>query len=423
MKAEIAPSVLSGSITAPSSKSSVQRAFAAALLHNGTTNIYNAGESADEIAALNILVSLGIEIIHTPEFLQLLSPGFPNDSLSKNISIEAGESGLALRMFTAILSLSDRNTLINGSGSLTERPVDFFSEVFPDLGIHIKTNLGKLPIEICGPLMPRNITVDGSISSQFLTGLLYAFSASATEPVTINVNHLKSKPYIDLTLDVLKQFGHNISHDDYDTFIIDKRFEPGKVISYHAESDWSNAAFLLVAGALSGDVTVKGLSLKALQGDKIILDVLESAGTRISIAENEISIQQSPLSAFEFDATDYPDLFPPLVALASGCTGISKISGVTRLFYKESNRAEALQKTFKALGRDIQIDGDDMFIAGGLMHHASVSSFNDHRIAMAAAVAGIKNGVGISDAECINKSYPAFFNDLRSAGLQITLSN
>ena len=186
----------------------MQRACAAALLHQGETIIHNPGKSNDDVAALDVIVNLGAIITEQPGGnLLVKGSSFSKNNEMGNLAESAfscGESGLGIRMFAPIAALSSKQITINGEGSLLSRPMDFFDEIFPQLGINIESNKGKLPIKITGPLQPKNITIDGSLSSQFLTGMLFAFGSTVTEKVVINVTNLKSTPYIDLTLKVMK---------------------------------------------------------------------------------------------------------------------------------------------------------------------------------------------------------------------------
>ena len=414
----IQPSTVSGNINAPTSKSSMQRACAAALLHHGQTTIHNPGKSNDDLAALEVIKNLGASIIETENNIVVSSNGIRPASNQMN----CGESGLGIRMFAPIAAISNEQILINGSGSLLTRPMDFFDEIFPKLEINIKSNKGKLPIQIQGPLQPKNITIDGSLSSQFLTGLLMAYGKTATEPVTINVINLKSKPYIDLTLQVMKDFGYEIINNNYESFLISPvNSKTPTEIQYTVEGDWSGGAFLLVAGAIAGNITVSGLDTYSTQADKAILQALVDCGSTISIQEKQIdialpSVGAEGLKPFHFNATDCPDLFPPLVALAAYCNGTSVIEGVSRLAHKESDRGVTLQEEFGKMGIEIILQDDLMLVKGGTgINSATVHSHHDHRIAMACAVAGLKASgeIIIEEAEAINKSYPNFYEHLK----------
>ncbi len=330
-------------------------------------------------------------------------------------------------MFTPIAALSDQPIEVTGSGSLVTRPMDFFDEIFPQLGIRIESNQGRLPLRILGPLRPADITVDGSLSSQFLTGLLMAFSAAGAADVTIRVRGLKSRPYIDLTLAVMRSFGMNVPTMTPDDAFIFEKFStpPAGPVTYAVEGDWSGAAFLIVAGALAGDVSITGLQSNSVQGDRAVLDALTSAGGQFAFVNDVLEVRKSDLHAFEFDATECPDLFPPLTALAALAKGVSVIRGVSRLAHKESDRGVTLQEEFGRLGVTIRLDGDLMHIeGGGPLAGAPVHSRHDHRIAMALAVAGLRADAGITeiaDAEAIRKSYPDFFDDIRALGARVDI--
>jgi len=420
MKITIHPSQLKGIIQAPASKSSMQRACAAALLSKGTSTIYNPGHSNDDKAALDIIQKLGAKIQIESSELKVESSGI--NPIADEIN--CGESGLSIRMFTPIVALSDKEITINGSGSLETRPMDFFDDILPLLGVKIKSNDGKLPITVQGPLIPANIEVDGSLSSQFLTGLLMAYSAAGAKDVSIKVKDLKSKPYIDLTLDVMKQFGMNVPENkNYKEFVFHNEPTQDSPRQYTVEGDWSGGAFLLVAGTIAGSITVRGLDLSSTQADRKIMDALMNANAAIAMETKGIQAHPGGLRGFEFDATDCPDLFPPLVALAAYCEGDTRIKGVRRLKHKESNRAVTLQDEFDLMGVKIVIEDDTMIIHGGIVKGADVHSHHDHRIAMACAVAalGANSETVIEEAYAVKKSYPDFYNDLKSLGANVSL--
>ena len=433
MVAIVHPSKLSGSQIAPASKSSMQRACAAALIHIGKTIIHNPGHSNDDLAALDVIQKLGATVIigKTASGKIHTSPIEVNSNGVKPIgpSMNCVESGLGIRMFTPIAALSNELIGIEGKGSLVKRPMHFFDEILPLVGVKVQSHKGFLPIQIQGPLVPATITIDGSLSSQFLTGMLMAYAATEKQDIEIKVVDLKSKPYIDLTLAVLNAFGWKVEHTNYESFRFLAHAPLQPIIEYTVEGDWSGAAFLLVAGAIAGPIKVKGLQLNSTQADKKIMEALISAKANMIQEVDGILIGPSAdnsnnLIAFEFNATDCPDLFPPLVALASVCNGVTKIKGVSRLAHKESDRGLTLQTEFAKMGVQIELVGDEMLIHGGsLIQSATVFSQHDHRIAMACGVAAlVANGpIEITEAEAINKSYTNFFTHLQELGAKVDI--
>lgn len=424
MIATITPGAVKGELFAPASKSAMQRACALALLHSGTTVIGNPGTSNDDKAALSIIAALGaqIEKINDEQFIV---KGFSfNENAGKETAIHCGESGLSIRMFTPIAALNAAAIHISGSGSLLTRPMNFFDEVLPQLSVTVTSQNGLLPLTVTGPLKPAGITIDGSLSSQFLTGLLIAFAKAAIEPVTLTVIDLKSKPYIDLTLQMMKHFGYEVQNNNYRSFTVFPFKKQAETIHYTVEGDWSGASFLLVAGAISGGITVKGLDVFSTQADRAILQVLMMTEASVSVTTEEVTVTAKKLKPFQFDATDCPDLFPPLVALAAYCDGTSVITGVSRLAFKESDRAITLQEEFAKLGIVVKLQDDLMLIEGGTgVHGARVHSRHDHRIAMALAIAALRadSAIIIEEAEAINKSYPDFYNHIVKSGVAVSL--
>ena len=411
----IQPSKVSGTITAPASKSAMQRACAAALIKGGKTILQNPGVSADDKAALNIIQQLGASVVITGDHLTIESKGVRPVSAT----IDCGESGLSVRMFTSIAALSETAITVTGRGSLTKRPLAFFDEVLPRLGVKSESRGGLLPLNIQGPLRPVDIEIDGSLSSQFLTGLLFAYSAAGASDTSIKVKGLNSKPYVDLTLQVMADFGLRTPiNRNYEEFYFERQsvttFQ-NDTIHYTVEADWSGGAFLLVAGAVAGSVTVKGQDVFSTQADKAVLQALMQSEASLSVEQEEITVRANTLKAFHIDATDCPDLFPPLVALASYCQGTSVIEGVHRLTHKESNRALTLQEEFGKMGVDVSLQDDLMIIRNeGKVNGAAVHSHHDHRIAMACAVAGLRaeGDTTVEGAEAVNKSYPQFWDHL-----------
>ena len=417
MTKSVSASEVNGTVIAPASKSVAQRAIVAALLATGTSTLHNLTLCNDTEAALEIVKTLGATIEVNGYDYHTTSNGITTLS-EKELTLLCGESGLLTRMITPVASLLASEVTITGHGSILKRPVDMIVKPLQDLGVNICTNNGFLPAVVKGPLKGGVTHIDGSISSQMLTGLLLALPLAQSDS-TLYVHNLKSKPYIDITIDLLQSFGIAIEKESYEVFRI-KGNQQYKPTTYNIEGDWSGASCLLVAGCTAGEVTVTNLDLDSPQADKAILDVLQLANANVSINEKKpfssiTTAYSNSLHAFEFDANECPDLFPALVALAASCKGVSKIHGAKRLTHKESNRALTLQQEFDKLGIDIAIQDDAMIITGGTITGGEVSSHNDHRIAMALATAALKatGTATISEAESVNKSYPQFWNDLQ----------
>jgi len=394
----------------------MQRAIAAALLAETPTRLLNPTYSDDTRAALSVVRRLGATVEESEHEIRVHCPGGMKPT---GEVLHCGESGLGIRMFSSIAALCPGELTLTGEGSLLTRPVVMIEEPLRELGVRVSTSSGCPPLTVKGPLKGGTAHVDGSVSSQVLTGLLMALPRAPGDS-RLHVKNLKSTPYIDMTIALMKSFGVGVEHTDYKTFDI-RGMQTYRNDEYEVEGDWSGAAFVLVAGAVGGSVTVTNLDIHSLQADRRIIDALRAAGAAVKMAGNAVEVEKSGLRAFQFDATHCPDLFPPLVVLACNCKGTSLIRGVERLTHKESNRAVVLQKEFTALGGVIRIDGNRMEIEGKKLKGGTVDSHNDHRIAMAGAVAAVnaESGVIIRDYECVAKSYPDFFADFSAIGGEV----
>jgi len=411
MEKIIYPSTIAVTVKAPSSKSMMQRAIAAAMLTNGKCVINNPSYCDDSLAAMSIIVGLGAKVEPHPD--KLIIEGGGN---LKEKKLNCGESGLAIRMFSPVAALFAEEITLTGANSLRKRPMQIIVDALSELGVKCSSADGFLPITVKGALKGGKIEIDGSFSSQLLTGLLMVLPLAKNDS-EITVRNLKSKPYIDMTMQLLSDFGITVINNDYSVFTIpaNQKYLPR---DYTVEGDWSGGAFLLVAGAINGKITVSGLQQSSLQSDKTILTALKEAGAKMDITNDTVTVEPAPLKSFTFDATHSPDLFPPLAALATYCTGETVIKGVSRLVHKESNRAETIVNEFSKLGVKIIIEDDSMKITGGIPTGGKVESHEDHRIAMAMAVAALNASgkVCIRDSQSIAKSYPEFFKDLKALG-------
>jgi 3-phosphoshikimate 1-carboxyvinyltransferase len=392
------------------------RAVAAASLADGDSEIRNPAFCDDALAALGAVVALGSKVACSERTVKIKGRGRPVKT-----AFDCGESGLCLRLFAPVAALGKKEITLSAQGSLKTRPVGMIEAPLAELGVTCHSNGGFPPLKVKGPLQGGRAVLDGSVSSQFLTGLLTALPVCEGDS-ELKVLRLVSRPYVELTISVLERFGVSVSWDrDQDIFKIKggQRYKPQK---YEVEGDWSAAAFHLVAGALAGRITVDRLAVDSCQADRRILDVLRAAGASVSIGESAVTVEAGELKAFDFDATDSPDLFPPLAALACFCDGLSSIRGVYRLKHKESDRARALVEELSRIGAHLEIRGNVMRIRGSRLEGGVVSSRGDHRLAMAGAVAGLRagHGVRVEGYQAVAKSYPRFFEDLASVGGDIT---
>lgn len=412
MKKIVQPGKRTGIIAIPASKSDGQRVFLAAALAKGVSKLFNTGESHDELAMLSAIQKLGAKVERldatTIEITGISQ--FPQEA-----EINIGESGLGVRLITSVCAAHEGVFMILGKGSLETRPLIFFEDVLPKFGAGIQSNGGLIPLEIEGPMHGEEVDIDGSQSSQYLSGLLMALPLIKEES-RLHVSNLNSLPYVQMTLNTLRKFGIEILHQNYEEYIIrgNQRYLPA---NYTIESDWSSASFWLVASALGMNIQLTGLSMTSLQADKQILEAFEVANCILEYKENRIRINGSNRKPFQFDATHCPDLFPSLVTFAALCDGRSDIKGVNRLKHKESDRGLVLQEEFANIGVIIILDDDIMHIHGKTsLEGGKVNSHNDHRIAMCFAIAGLfsDDPIEIDGAEAVSKSYPQFWEHLES---------
>jgi 3-phosphoshikimate 1-carboxyvinyltransferase len=362
---------------------------------------------------MNIIGTLGATLAKTGDTVHVV--GNPPRSQHAQLTLHCGESGLSSRLFAPVSLLYSPQVQLTGSGSLLQRAFgDLMKTPFEQMGVRYADNAGRLPVTLQGRLHGGVVNIDGSNSSQFLSGLLMALPLLPDDS-TVKVHNLKSRPYIDLTIDVAARFGVEIVNHDYELFDVRGR-QSYRCAEFNIEGDWSGASCLLVAGAIAGEITVGNLNSRSAQADKRIVEALRAAGAAVETGDGCVKVAKRHLQAFDFDATDSPDLFPALVALAVYCDGVSTVRGVGRLAGKESNRALTLTGEFAKLNADVRFEGDYMYISGARrLQGAVVDSHNDHRIAMALATAALAadTPVTVVNADCVNKSYPDFWETLK----------
>ena len=432
-------------VSAPASKSFVQRAIVAASLSKGETTLSNYTSCNDTDAACDLFRNLGVTIEEDCESrsLRIVSPGFEaisqhlQENRSDTVTLFTGESGLLTRLVIplfAILSAGTGKTIeIMGHGTILKREFAESSEVLSQLGFEVKSENNRLPLllKYSGDLFEsvysheNTLEISGREGSQLISGLLMALPLTKGR-FRLKIDKIRSTPYIDTTISILSHFGVKISNYEYKEYLIasPQKYIPVKELS--CEGDWSSAAPLLVAGALNGGTTITNLAINSGQADEKIVEALKLSGAEILFnnEQMEVSVKGSAgkLSPFSIDATDSPDLFPSLAVLAAGCRGVSRLKGVERLFNKESNRAEALFSELTKLGININIEDNIMIVEGisgdsfnslhSTLSPATSLSYHDHRIAMALALATIltKKEILIDDIDCLSKSFPGFLS-------------
>jgi len=412
MKRLVRRSTIDGTVSAPPSKSVMVRVAAAALLAGSeTATLRNPSHCDDARSALRVITALGADVDASPDVVRITGGLAPREHV-----LDCGESGLCLRMFTAISALLDEEITITGRGPLLRRPATAVECPSEMLGATCSTSNGLPPVVVRGPFSGGRALVDGHQSSQFLSGLLLALPSVGADS-TLIVKNLTSRPYVDLTLRLLDGFGVRVEREGYRKF-----FVPGgqriSVGEHRIEGDWSAAAFLLVLGAIGGRIRVTGLDPESVQADRRVIDVIEAAGAKVTHHADGAEVENSALRGFEFDVTDAPDLLPPLAALACRCEGYSVFHGVDRLRHKECDRTDAVATELVKLGVGVTVDEDRMTIRGGPLSGGSTEAHGDHRIAMALATAGViaDGPVEIEGTEHVVKSYPDFFADLAMTG-------
>lgn len=415
---------LNGSAKAPPSKAYTHRAIIAASLSNGSSMIHNALICDDTVATINACRMLGAEIgkmsDNTIRVSGLGVPETPNDV------INCGESGSTMRFITPVCALADGISVLTGGESLRRRPMGPLIEALNHLGVKCYSARmdGYPPIIVFGGgIKGGKAFIRGDVSSQFVSGLLFAAPLAEGDVNVILSTQLESKPYVNITLDVIRKHGIKVDMSESMFHVPCKQeYSPH---DHFIEGDYSSAAFLLAAASITNShVKIENLPANTLQGDSAIIRVLSGAGAHIKVGDDFIEVDGAniPLNPINVDMRDNPDLVPVCAILACASNGKSIIRGVRRLRFKESDRVEALLSELRKMGVSIIFSDDSLIIYGGKdIHGAEIDPHGDHRIAMACAVLALnaKGETIIRNAECINKSYPDFVRDMRLLGAEI----
>lgn len=408
----IEPNMLKGTVTVPPSKSVAHRAIIAAALSGGKCTISNVVMSKDIQATLDCMRVLGATFQVDPKAGTVQFSACNKKALPKELVLPCGESGSTLRFLMPLALLTGKEVTLTGQGRLMQRPQKPYLDIFAQRGISCVQD-GE-SIKIKGELKAGLYKLPGNVSSQFITGLLFALPLLEGDSEIQLTTLLESKGYVDLTLSVLKDFGIEVQNDRYRRFIISggQTYQPKDMV---IEGDYSQAAFFLVAGALGCDVCLKGLRKDSLQGDKKILELLQEAGAKVEyLDEDTLRVRRTDgMQGIRIDAREIPDLVPILAVLCTFCKGESLIHSAGRLRMKESDRLTATASELKHLGAQIEEGADFLKIVGtGTLCGTTVSAWNDHRIAMAMAIAACRceGEVAICGGEeAVTKSYPDFF--------------
>ena len=411
------PSVLHGSVNAIPSKSDAHRKLiCAALSQNGGCLPIHTPFCDDIAATIRCLEALGASFRQADAGL-IVSP----IQEQPHADLDCGESGSTLRFLLPVAMCVCKNISVAGSGRLPERPISVLTDEMSAHGVQFSA--GSLPLSASGQLTGGRFEIPGNISSQFLSGLLMALPLCECDSEIHLTTPLQSAAYVDMTLDTLHEFGIDIQISD--TNGLPSYRIKGKQILHFPEhiivdSDWSNAAFWLTAGAIqsSGTVTLRGLNPDSMQGDKEIAHILQSVGASCTLQNHDMTVSCGTINKFDVAMQEIPDLLPILAVLAAAGNGESHFLNAERLRLKESDRLQSTAEMLRSLGGNVLEHPDGLTVYGGQLVGGTVNAQNDHRLVMAAAVAALrcKSPVRILGAEAVNKSYPAFFDDYRTLG-------
>jgi 3-phosphoshikimate 1-carboxyvinyltransferase len=415
MKVSIFRGNARGEVTSPPSKSYTIRSLMCASLAKGESEIILPLQSDDSIASREVLKKIGVEIQEETGLWRVQGNNFrqPEEELY------CGDSAATLRFMTAICSLIKGECRLTTGASLAKRPIKPLVEALKQVGVDCEYQIvSKRIIVRGGKIRGGTVLLPGNISSQFISALLFV-SPFAERRLDIKLTTaVESKPYILMTLKCMEDFGVKAqqSADLRELKIVKQDYKPTK---YRVEGDWSSASYFLALGALAGEVRVVNLNSKSLQADKAILDFLREMGATVQIEDEGVSVKKSRLIAIKADLSNCIDLLPTLAMLAAVADGTSEFSGVERARLKESDRVQTVKTGLEAMGISVKERKDTLTITGGNPKGTLVDPAKDHRMAMAFALLGsISDGVVIQDGECVSKTYPAFWEELKKIGLR-----
>lgn len=417
----VKPGFLKGNVEAPASKSFAHRALLCAMLSGAACEIGNVDMSSDIEATMGCVEELGAKCTYDEQKRVIFIDSRKELDFNKTYNLDCRESGSTLRFLLPIVSSLGVKGYFSGQGRLPERPLDMFADIFINQpGIVFRATNDKLPATVEGKLQSGIFEVSGEVSSQHLSGLLMALPMLEGDSEIILKSELQSAAYVAITISVMKSFGVDVAATNHGYKV--KGGQAYYATRYDVEADYSQAAFWMVAGSISGDVTIKGLKLDSVQGDRAMIKLLEQFGSEVEFTEEGIRItREYPLLRNRvIDASQIPDLVPIIASLAAFTPGKTTINNAARLRCKESDRLAAVADGLNKIGASVVEKADGLEIIGtdNLQGGAEVNSYNDHRIVMALAIAALKckYEVTINDYKCIDKSYPKFFEHFNMLG-------
>lgn len=404
-----------GQVRIISSKSDGHRSLIAAALAEEESVLFVDGWSDDLEATVRCLEALGAEIYKEPSGIEVVP--IPRN-LEKEAVLDCGESGSTLRFLLPVAAALGRHAIFDGKGRLPERPIGILLEELVQHGCTVRSD--KLPVELEGKLQAGVYTLPGNISSQFITGLLFALPLLEGDSEIRLTTDIESKGYIDMTLKTLKTFGVEVRENEHGWFIPGGQTYRGPRMRF-TEGDWSNAAFWLTAGAIKGSIGCQGLDMESAQGDRAIVSLLEEFGAETKTILNQITVTHQEMKGIRIDAAQIPDLVPILCIAGAAAEGKTMIYNAGRLRIKESDRLSAMTECLRKIGVEVEEGEDGLVITGGCNPPEGeivIDSHGDHRIVMAMAIAAVSLGVDITieNADAVNKSYPSFFAELTKLG-------
>ncbi|MZK51259.1 3-phosphoshikimate 1-carboxyvinyltransferase [Clostridium beijerinckii] len=421
---KIYPGKLSGEVKIPPSKSMAHRAVICAALGDGVSKVTNIDYSDDIIATIEAMRALGAKITKKEDYLEVYGVNSPENieanSVKEQRTIDCNESGSTLRFLVPIAALFDGVNRFVGRGNLGKRPLDTYYKIFNEQGIKYSYKDGILDLKTEGKLKAGEFKMEGNISSQFITGLLFTLPLLDGDSKIVITTEMESKGYIDLTLRAIKDFGVEIINNNYEEFII-KGNQIYKSIDYRVEGDYSQAAFFFCADALSSNIVLNDLKLDSLQGDKEVIDILQRMGLKLNNKDNGLIGSASlGLKSTIIDGSQCPDIIPVVSLVAALSEGTTEIINAGRLRIKECDRLAAVTSELNKLGAKIIEKEEGLIIEGvkELKGNVEVWSHKDHRIAMTMAIASTmcKEPIILKDYECVSKSYPQFWDDFKNLG-------